>query len=446
MKHATQGTLYARPKAIGMDSFLGTLGATLFIQACAILQAVLIARLLGPVGRGEYAAVILWPSLFAAVGLFGSSIALSRFAATKHDIAQIERTAVLLGILTSFVASGACYLAIPLLIPQKEGHLIDLARLFIVFIPLNHIASNLIAVDQGSGNFRRFNLTRMVVNPVYVGLVLLLWFADMSSLYSLTVALLIANLAVVLSRGFFSFSHSPIIGTLHSPKATLLHSVRFGLAGMLTPLYQHADKALLLWLLGSEDLGIYTVALSASAVIGSVTTAGGMVTFAMAAQAGEGKGFPLIANAFRMSALIWLILGSLLALVLPCVLPLVYGGEFSKAVTPARLLIIGAAFSGLSVQLEQAMQGQGKAFIGVFGRITGLTVMAILAIGVFRDSSLTKMCLAVIFAQFACLLTIVAFVNDHYKAHGMRPFFPGFGDLRDIATAIRVRTTFHRAH
>jgi hypothetical protein len=46
-------------------------GASSAIQLANIATGVLLARLLGPHDRGEFAAVILWPSILAAVGSLG---------------------------------------------------------------------------------------------------------------------------------------------------------------------------------------------------------------------------------------------------------------------------------------------------------------------------------------------------------------------------------------
>jgi hypothetical protein len=56
---------------------VGTFGASVIIQAFTVVQGIIIARLLGPIGRGEYATVILWPNVFAAIGIFGTNVALA---------------------------------------------------------------------------------------------------------------------------------------------------------------------------------------------------------------------------------------------------------------------------------------------------------------------------------------------------------------------------------
>jgi len=401
-------------RRIGLAAFAGTFGTSIAIHGFTVLQGVIVARLLGPLGRGEYATVILWPSVFAAIGILGTNIALARAAAKIHRPDPVFRTAVVLAGATSIISATLCYCCIPYLLPDAEAHLLRLARLFVPFIILNHLGLNLQAVDQGAGNFKRFNLTRMLLYPVYVTFLVVMWVWDVRQVAWAAAGLLVANAAVVAVRVILALRDMPLRGPLYSPRETLRESVRFGLVGAAQPLYLHADKAILLWLLGAENLGLYVVALSASAAIGSITNSAGMVSFTMAAQAGPGDGFERIARMFRISALLWIVFGIALALAMRLLLPLVYGQEFAAAVNPARLLIVGSAFGGLANLVDQTLRGQGRAFVGFEGRIVGLAAMVAAGIALSHWFGLPGMCLAYAVGQGICLAFFLWRILAHY--------------------------------
>ncbi len=429
-------------KRIGVRAFIGTFGTSIFIQGCTIIQGILIARLLGPVGRGEYAAVILWPSLFAAIGIFGSNIALARTAAKESDSGEIIRTGLVLGFLTSAFASLACYVALPYLMPASQEHILSIARLFVLFVPLNHLGLNLIAIDHGCGHFRNFNLTRSILYPVYIAMILGLWFLGKSNVKSLAIALLTANLAVVIIRLTLALRKYPLLGKIYSLQKTIKSSLHFGLAGMAMPVYLQADKALILWLLDAENLGFYTVALSASAVIGSVTGSMGMVSFTMSAQADKGEGFERIAKTFRISVVLWIVFGTTLAILMQVLLPFVYGADFALAVNSARLLIVSSAFAGLANLLEQSMRGQGKAFVGLEGRVAGLIVMSVTGLLLVPSLVLIGVCLAYILCQLTCLSVIIWRTNQHYSVRGLSDYVPRWTDAVNLIQRFSSKITF----
>src|SRR5437016_2490003 len=107
-------------RAIGSQAFAQTFATNVAIQACTILQGILVARALGPVGRGQFAAAILWPGLFAAMGGMGVSVALARRAGRAGDLAPVIRSGLTITLLTGILGTIVCAAAIPWLLPGDE--------------------------------------------------------------------------------------------------------------------------------------------------------------------------------------------------------------------------------------------------------------------------------------------------------------------------------------
>src|SRR6266496_1070884 len=96
-------------RPIGSREFASTLITNVVIQACTIVQGILVARLLGPVGRGQIAAAILCTGLF-------------------------------LTLVTGTVVAALCAAAIPWLLPGSDTVVRNAAYLFVPFILFNQIA------------------------------------------------------------------------------------------------------------------------------------------------------------------------------------------------------------------------------------------------------------------------------------------------------------------
>ncbi len=307
-----------------------------------------------------------------------------------------------------------------------------MAKFFILVIPFQRLVMNLNSIDQGRGDFRQFNRIRSIMNPTYVLLLFLLWLAGFRTVFGCVAAMLAANAAPVMVWFFTAASKYSFRGPLYSLTDIFKQSIPFSLAGIFYEVYLHIDKALMLWFLGTRDLGIYTVALAASSVVGSVTLSAGMVSFTLGAQADYKCGFEVLAKTFRISLLLWVLLGGGLSLVMPWVLPLVYGSDFTDAVLPARLLIAASAFAGLGNMLEQAIRGQGRAYIGIEGRTGGLAVLLMFSFLLVKKFQIIGFCLASILGQLTYLLLILWMTNQHYEVQGIGSYMPRWADLQTI--------------
>ena len=204
--------------------------------------------------------MILWPSVFAGIGSFGVDIALCRTAARGCDLGAITRAALLLAVCTAAVTAGVCYALLPQLLPADKGHLLPIAHLFLLHIIINHVALNLIGIDQGAGNFRRFNVARMILYPAYVGLIVLLWSLGWTRVSAFAGALLIASAAAAVYCLFHALRSFRLVGALFPPLRIVRQGLQYGLARAVETLYLYADRALLLWLLDVRELGLYTAA------------------------------------------------------------------------------------------------------------------------------------------------------------------------------------------
>lgn len=419
-------------RPIGSREFASTLLTNVIIQGCTIVQGILVARLLGPIGRGQFAAAILWPNLFAAMGGMGVGVALARRAGRATDLARVIRAGLSLTLMTGIIATLLCAIAIPWLLPGRDAILRNAAYTFVPFIIFNHVSLGLIAIDQGAGWFGQMNWTRLIVNPVYLILVVGLWIAGIRSVIWFVVSLLIATGAVAVVRVGLALCRAPIPGPMESLKTVFREALPFGFAGLLASLTQSADKALLLYLLGTTQLGFYTVALTAASVVNSLAGAAGMVSFGMSTQMKEREGFERVARMFRFTAWTWLLAGLAVAAIIPFMLPLLYGTAFSPAILPAILLIPAAALTGQAGILEESMRAQGRAFIGLEARAAGLLVMVAVGILLAPVLGIFGVVFAMIGSQAVVLVVMMLAARWHFHRALLNTLLPRFRDLPEL--------------
>lgn len=390
-----------------------TFGASIFIQLCTVIQGIILARSLGPVGRGEFVAITMWPLVFSSVGLLGCHITFARLSAKAetHAKQKIINSAILSTLFLSVFSSISGFFLLDLLIPEIRPDILDWARIFLLFIPLNQMYMVLNAIDQGAGNFKKFNLFRSLFYPIYVSGLLILLLLGWSEVGLFVLIFILAQGIVTLLRIISSRKRNAQMGTAISLQSVLWKSRYFGAAGFVEVVSTQLDKAILLWFMGPEQLGYYSVALTVSMVLDSFTKAAGMVVFSYTAKARNNMGDDVIIHTFRYSMIFWFAGGSLLALLLPLLLPLVYGGDFDASVRIAQFLIIGSAFGCLTEIPNQALKAAGIAFAGVKGRVAGSIVLFVTCFYTVQWWGTYGMCLGYGVSQLVYLLVVVHVYN-----------------------------------
>lgn len=409
----------------------GTFLANLFIQAITIIQGIVLARFLGPEGRGEFAAIILWPSFFAGIFSFGLYTGIGTIAAKVKNLEILFPSVIISSLVTGFIGSLITFVCIPFLLGENGEELVDITRIFAIFIILNHTARNLLAVEHGAGNFKKFNILRSIVNPIYLALLLILVLFNKASIETFILALLIANVIVVVCI-ISMIKNLSFEKPAYSLKKVFIKSFSFGVADIAIPVYQYLDKAILLWMLGTISLGYYTVALTASGVISVLAQSIATISFTQIAS--NKNSVDKIVKVFRLTFVGYLLLGFLLALVLPYLIPMIYGKDFSHAIYPAIILILASFFQGQGYILEQSLRGAGKAFVGLEARLASIIIM--LVFGYFFSISLGL--IGVVFAfVIAQLLFLVIIANRYIKI--LKPnitLIPNKKDLLDLFNSI----------
>jgi O-antigen/teichoic acid export membrane protein len=187
------GTITAR--AFGL-TFL----SSLMIQAIAVFTGIIAARLLSADGRGELAAIILWPSIFATLGLLGTPWAITREAAQEDRTAHLLVNSVILSLILSLGTVGLGYFAVPWLLPREKQHILELVRFFLLFIPPSILNYNLMALDQGWLKWERFNLLRISYFVCYLLFLIYFWLVGIRTVKWFVVAMLVSQLVPVTLR------------------------------------------------------------------------------------------------------------------------------------------------------------------------------------------------------------------------------------------------------
>ncbi len=375
------------------------------------------------------------------VSMLGINNALSIRSASQRELkGRFERKALFFGVLLSVVGTVAGWFAMPLLVPATNPELLWLSRVGLVHVPLFVLTSNLMAIDQGCGDFGIFNLARNVLTPVYLLLLLALWWAGVRDVVWFLGALLAANLAVLAYRlSVVRWHQSGNDEEAADDRGLFRTGLPFWITGIVAVLRDNAERLLLMFLLGPAALGLYVAASTASAAHLNVSRSLNLIVFSRAASLKGQHAFSDAARFFRLMGLMNFILGLGMVAGMPLLIRVIYGPEFTNALLPAMMLVAAQYFVSQGAILDEALRARANPLIGLGGMLVGSAVFAAVGYALTGPFGLLGVAGASIAGQLAYSIWMITAFR---KASGGLRLVPGRADFAELGLRFRETKQF----
>jgi len=327
-----------------------TLVTTLLILALGLANAVLLSRLLGPEGRGEIAAVMLWPMLLVAFGSFGLLPAVLFHSGNKAASGgAIVGTAWVISLAQSALVGLGGYLALPWLLRTQSAEVVAASRAFLLIVPISLVTQYTFSWIQASLNLRIYNLLRLFNPAGYLAGTVLLHWAGRLTLWNLVWLQLALNAvlgiaAVVTVMREEAFGRPRFVSEV--ARKLLSYGSKVTVGEISQGVNVKLDQMLMASWLTAADLGLYVVAVSASNPAQLLGTALRMSTTPGLVAAPKAARHALLAGLFRRFVLASLGLALVMGALMPWLLPLAFGAQFAGASRPAQILVVAAIIAG----------------------------------------------------------------------------------------------------
>jgi enterobacterial common antigen flippase len=363
---------------------VNTVGTNLSVFAVQVLQGILLARILGPEARGEYATIVFYTQTLTYVGLLGSLFAIARRAAQgTAPLATLRNAALRWGLVTSLTTMTMVTALALVALPADKQYLAPWCIACCLLLPWEHVRLALMAVDHGSGAFGRYNTSRFFAAAILPLMLLVVWAVGVGSVTSLTMLLIVASaLALV-----FQFAVGGG-GRLRGPRspsmqALLYEGAPYALAMVADDLFNRLDVFLVLWFADFKVQGLYAAAVASTYLLCAVPNALALLTFNQGVKEDFRPGRRSLWSAAVGLAGFQATTGLLFAAVLAPLIILVYGTGFQEAVPLAMALLPGQAATGCGMVAEGYLRGRNRSLVGVRARLVGTVVMLGVALLLF---------------------------------------------------------------
>ena len=393
-------------------AYAQTFAAMAAIRCMGVVSGVMAARLLGPEGRGELAVIIYLPVLLVTLGEMELPRSLA-YEVSRVD--EIQRAviatsfwlAVGLGALQALLLAGL----LPLYLPADKLHLLGDSRWFMVYLPATLITNTLMGSDQGRGRFGRFSVLLALPGALYAVAILGAWGSGRISPGAFARGLLVATLLVTAVRTQMDWpAISPRLADWTTAQRLLRRGLRFYLPTVASIALWRADMFILVRLAPSEAIGLYAVAQAIA--LGQIGTVSPFVQVGFSAVAGETnprKALQTLGRHFRLAQLAVISTGLLAAALAPWLIRLMFGVQFTGAVTTTYLLIGATVVWGMEQVLEQGLRAADHPRPGIVSNLLGLALLIGLGIPACLHYGIAGLASAAMVAHFLNLVVLIGF-------------------------------------
>ncbi len=369
---------------------LAPMGFDAAILVTNLATGVIVARALGPTGRGELAATLLVTQIAAWLFSMGSSEAISYHQAKNPEKGgRLLTSWLVLTVPLAVVGIALTELLLPVVFAAQTESAIDLARVYLIVIPVIAYQQIFSGMLLGDHDFLFYNVTRalypMLAALVYAACLLFDAFSVEAALIANGVAMLIALLLSV-QRSLRRHGLGPFDGPLL--RRSLDYGLRAHLGSTAGLVNARLDLMVIPAFLTAASVGLYSIAINVTSIITTLTGTVALMALPVAARRG-GSPRPVLLTLHAAMGISVALALPLLALA-PWLLGLVYGSEFEAAAEATRILvpaaILGAGtnvlVAGLLASnrplLVSAASG-GAAFLTIGGLIVFLPIGGIVA-------------------------------------------------------------------
>lgn len=364
-------------------NLITTAGGHAAVVGLGVFTGIASARLLGPQGRGELAAITLWPTILVLVASLGISQAIVfHVGKRRFALAEVWTAALVLWLIQSLAVLAAGWVLLPIVLRHYTPETRHLGLLFLAFTPLVMIGGYPTSLIQGCLDLRLFTLLRAIAPAVYACGLATLILRGRATVGEI-VGVQIAGVCLAVCTALWMAFGRMRVGFAWN-RAVCGHLLRFGFKSNVSSLAfyvnQRLDQLLLSLFVAPRELGLYVVAVALACAAGFFPQAVGAVTIATGASLEPDAARLMIARSFRVTLAALAAGCGVLFLICPWLISLAFGPSFSSASTACRILLPGTVALGLNQVLYDGARALEEPLLPSYseGVSIGVTVVGLL--------------------------------------------------------------------
>ncbi|SDB81060.1 Membrane protein involved in the export of O-antigen and teichoic acid [Pelagirhabdus alkalitolerans] len=363
----------------GIDIIL-TFGTKLIFLGGSFIISVLLARLLGPDGKGVVTALFVVPNVMISLADLGVRQASAYFIGRNiYSVQDVLSSSLVLWIITSFISTIVVLSYYLMPFTSEYNHWLILIGL--MYVPTKILVFYFNGIIQGQqkiGNINIKVLLSFITN--LLGVLLLVWILDFGVYGAATVTFLVAFssliyfLTVIRKTARIEFKYIKPI-----PKEMFKKGIAFALALFILQLNYKIDIVILENMVSASEVGIYSVGAHLAELIWQLPAAISVVLFARSANSKtDGEASLRSARLLRLSLVSLLFVVMIFGLASNFFVTFIYGIEYQQSAQVINLLLPGVLMIVISKILHPSLAARGYPLYGLAVFIAPLMINVVL--------------------------------------------------------------------
>jgi len=368
-----------RPRFRGLRDYANNVWIEMILTGLGFVSGIFLARWLGPTGRGQLAAAMLWPGVIGIVislGLQHAFVYAVGVGWAKPD--RLQRLGLKFTLLVAVPAMVIYWWACPWILGKQFPNEHWIPGIFALYIPLAVYAGFLLPIYQGSGDFTRWNIARVFRSSGWtLAVVIFAFLAWLTVLSLLVIQLLILVILCVYLYSRLGYLEGCNKGEGKKPLRLIFkYGFAIYLSGLAYTVNQQLDQLLLSIWVTPSDLGQYAAAVTLAGAILVIPTAMGPIGFSKVARASDDPSEQRrhVRIAFAWTAALLVPAGLSVAILAPWVTRILYGDAYGHTAELLRVLAPAAVSLGMGIMLADVLRGMGKPMYATYGAIAGAVI------------------------------------------------------------------------
>lgn len=359
--------LFPWPLTIGIShrAWLGTIAANGVFLFAGSVSGIITARVLRAEGRGVLTALLLWPQILVSIASLSINEAVvQQLGNPPKSRESCKATALCITIILSAITF---LILVPFVLYSSfagNSRWSEAGKLYILIsVPVTLVFQTLNGVDQGEENFRRYNLYRTLAPCLYMLCLSILAITNLLDVGTALGANLLGTLVTTALRVLRAPAFSLRLATFSDLRAQLRYAASFHGTTLLIAASTQIDRIVVAWALPYAEIGHYAVAYTiASSGITLVSLAFQALVFpGMARRLTPESRRAYVIKSTRYACLGLVLSAIPLMLLLPWLVPALFGQEFRPASSVAEFLVIAFVATGVRQVQMRMLRGAGEA-------------------------------------------------------------------------------------